>query len=428
MRASHVIGVAVMSLSVTLAGCGSSSSSGGQSSSSINTTISPPAQPSQTTTQPGTSSGYATLRGQLAASTVSVSGIQQNLPASITACNGLPYVVVGQYGIRVSFSSNTNVSQSDIPIYAKLADLALTADISDLKLGSRGTDLKMTAEPWTVCFDASLPDEGHSDGQNMVDVRPTGGPNQDTLVDVYRLVRHEMVHGILKTLTGLNSSQDTAFPKFIDEGFAQVVANQSYLGSSTQWDDWFAKGNPAPWLIYNYGDQGLQFGTSGYFDIYPYYAAVVRYMVAPDGLGLGETTILQLIENAAKDGSWSTAWNNMALGSDWATTTANLQANVSNWLAKRTSAFTPVWNGSAIQGMQLISDTTWDLPEENIVSLSGGKWSLDASDYPDGQYKLQFLINSTQIYGDTPVTVKNGKLTSSSYDLTGDTQVGTYTP
>lgn len=427
MRVSHVVGAAVMSMSVALAGCGggSSSSSGGQTSSSNTTTASQSGQ----TSQSGTStSGYATLSAQLTASTVSVSVTQQNLAASITACNGQPYVVVGQYGIRVSFSSTTSVPQSEVPIYAKLADLALTNDINDLKLGNRGTDLKLNAEPWTVCFDASSSDEGHSDGQNMVDVRPTGGPNQDTLVDVYRNVRHEMVHGILKTLTGLNSSYDTAFPKFIDEGFAQVVAHQSFLGSSTQWDNWFANGNPDPWLIYNYGDQGLSFGTSAYFAIYPYYAAVVRYMVAPDGLGLGETTILQLIENAAKDGSWATAWNNMNLGNDWATTTANLQANVSSWLAKRTSTFNPLWNGSAIQGMQLISDTTWNLPEGNIVSVGGGKWSLDASGYPDGQYKLEFLINSTQIYGDTPITVKSGKLTSNSYDLTGDSQVGTYTP
>jgi hypothetical protein len=397
----------VLALSVSaITACGGSSSSSDS-----------PSNPVDAKTE---TTGLESFNETLSAANITVSETKsggadfQNIPS----CENRNYVVAGQYDTRVAFNEDAAGSTEELKHYARIAALALNNHIDDLSLGDRGYVDAISKSPWKVCISTNY-DGGQYKGSQDGQINETIVSVENDDISLYKLINHEMIHGVTRAITGVNASQDASFPEFIEEGVAVYVANQELISFGDTWRQWF-ENDVNPLTVINYADRGVESDNPSYYDIYPYYHATARYFLADDGLGLSETELLDLIEDGVTKDDFSQAFNDRNLGTTFTNLQSNAKTTIGSWLDSRTKSRFDLtnWNGAEITAVGLPGRSGLATLDPNVKKVNTGTFEASLSFYEDQKMTLIFKSDGT-VYEAGSTTLENGQLTQDEYDVSG---------
>ena len=285
-------------------------------------------------------------------------------------------------------------------------------------MSDRGYIDSISKNPWHVCVsdqydggrDLGLPDGSRN--ELIVEIK-------DDDVSQHSLIKHEMVHGVTRVISGVRNNNDGR-AEFIDEGLALYIANQELTSSGDTWRQWFNDDKDNPLKMINYDDRSVTIDDPSYFDIYPYYQTAVRYFLADDGLGLSESELLDLIADGGNKTDFGAAFDELSLGTTFENLQNNAKARIGDWLDKRTqSRFDLInWNGAEITEVGLLGTNDWGTVDPETVKVKTGTFEANLSFYEDQKMTLIFRSDGT-VYEAGSVTLKNGALTQDEYDVSG---------
>lgn len=400
---------------VSLAACG-----GGGSSKSKGTGSTPPpvATPEETEIDQGgldpvEETAFQTLDEAIAGYTVVERSAPDQTPASgaFNVCKPQKfYYIDSARKLQVGFQSSSGLTEAERLRLAKISALALDATLTNY--GFTGgepeliTDLVGTKKVEKPTPEAT--DDTPGTLPYFICVKSVNNPldSRDIFAEIgpfdkdagfYRQAKDQFANSITERLRSTTDNYEEIHFWF-DEGLANFSGDNALVGSSTSWTSTIAPNGalPNPMEMKTTQSAGIS-GTNDprFFQLYPYYATTLAYILSPDGLNLTRSDMKNWSLAAVQTGSnFEAAFNQLGLGQKSAAPAASFSSlkgsivsRVDTWLDQKGSSTTLTdWSTApeaTVTAVTIARKPDWQFaPIKGYnIRLEGGAYVFDSLVY-----------------------------------------------